>query len=368
MFRAPGRVNLIGEHTDYNDGWVMPAAIDLALCAAIASREDRQLRLHSEHYGEAAECSLDEPGTEAAVPVWSRSLRGVALLLDRWARTHGAAPLAGADLLLASDIPVGAGLSSSAAAEVAVGYALAVVAGIRIERADLAYLCQQASHEYAGSRCGIMDQYIACLGRRDAFARLDVRTLAVCWLPWPEASLVLCDTGVRHDNATNEYNQRRAECEAAVAVLRQTHPEMRSLRDLDTATLAASGAALPPPLFARCRHVVSENARVAAAAQALQAGDLESLGKLLNASHASLRDDYQVSCRELDLLAELCRQPPGVWGARMMGGGFGGCVLALARPEAVAGLRAQVPSAYARTTGLQTTIRVCYGADGVSDA
>jgi galactokinase len=351
-FRAPGRINLIGEHTDYNAGWVMPAAIDLEVTAAAAARTDRTLRLHSEHFAETAEFLLDEDGLDAGVPAWSRSLRGVALLLDRKQR------LRGADLYLRSSVPVGAGLSSSAAAEVAVGCALAGLAGIEIAPTELALLCQQASHEFAGSRCGIMDQYIACMGRRGAFADLDTRTLAVRWLPWPaEACLLALDTGVRHDHASGEYNRRRAECEEAAARL-----GLASLRELSEERLPLAEAQLPPVLFARCRHVVRENARVQAAAAALAAGDLAVLGRLLNASHASLRDDYQVSCPELDLLADLCRRQPGVWGARMMGGGFGGCVLALLQPAAAAELPRLVAPAYRQTCGHETQSWLCRSA------
>lgn len=334
-FRAPGRINLIGEHTDYNDGWVMPAAIDLEVRVSIVPRERRRVRIWSEHFDEAAEFALDEAAVEADVPVWSRSLCGVVLLLDRKGKLPGAA------LELRSTIPVGAGLSSSAAAEVAVAVALASLAGLEIDRTELAKLCQQASHEFAGSRCGLMDQFIACHGRKGWFLQLDTRSLEMHWLPWPEeAGFVACDSGVKHDNAAGEYNQRRAECEMTAARL-----GLRSLRELAPQNLERSLRLLPPVLAARCRHVVTENERVLAAARALAEGNLTALGELLNASHASLRDDYQVSCPELDDLAELCRRQPGVYGARMMGGGFGGCVLALARPEAVAGLRRVLPGA-----------------------
>ncbi|MGH9412699.1 MAG: galactokinase [Terriglobales bacterium] len=343
LWRAPGRINLIGEHTDYNDGWVMPAAIDLEVRVAITPRTGRLIRLHSEHFAATAEFSLDDRGREAGVPPWSRSLRGVALLLDRLSS------LPGADLVLTSTIPVGAGLSSSAAAEVAVGVALAATAGLAIDCTALAKLCQQASHEFAGSRCGIMDQYIACHGRKGHFLQLDTSRLAARWLPWPDdACLLVCDTGVRHDNAGGEYNQRRAECEAAAARL-----GLKSLRELEPKHLERSTRLLPPELAARCRHVVSENARVLAAAEALQADDLRALGRILDASHASLRDDYQVSCPELDAMADLCSRQPGIYGARMMGGGFGGCVLALADPGALPALCQALPN-----------LRLCRSADG----
>ncbi|HET9784647.1 MAG TPA: galactokinase [Terriglobales bacterium] len=351
-FRAPGRINLIGEHTDYNAGWVMPAAIDLEVTVAAAPREERVIRLYSEHFDATAEFLLDAGGVDAAVPAWSRSLRGVALLLDRKRRMNGA------DLLLRSRVPVGAGLSSSAAAEVAVGCALAQLAGIEITPTELALVCQQASHEFAGSRCGIMDQYIACMSHGDAFAELDTQTLGVRWLPWPaNACLMAVDTGVRHDHASGEYNRRREECEEAAARL-----GLATLRELGEEQLPRAQAKLPPLLYARCRHVIEENARVHAAAAALLADDLVELGRLLNASHASLRDDYQVSCPELDLLAEICRRQPGVWGARMMGGGFGGCVLVLLQPAAAAQLPGLVAPAYRQGSGHETQSWLCRSA------
>jgi len=354
LYRAPGRINLIGEHTDYNGGWVMPAAIDMDVTVAAAPRAERVIRLFSEHFDAQAEWALESKGEVASLPAWSRSLRGVSLLLDRQR------PLPGADLLLRSQVPVGAGLSSSAAAEVAVGVALVALAGVEITPLDLALLCQRASHEFAGSRCGIMDQYIACLGRRDAFAELDTQTLAAKWHNWPAAAaFVVCDTGVRHDNAGGEYNQRRAECEAAASML-----QLASLRELSEEGLASAGTRLPPALYRRCRHVVRENARVHAAAAALAAGDLTQLGRLLDASHASLRDDFEVSCPELNCMAELCRRLPGVQGARMMGGGFGGCVLVLARQDASGDLERAVLPAYAQATGSQGRVWQCHGASG----
>jgi len=359
LYRAPGRINLIGEHTDYNDGWVMPAAIDLAVRIAIAPRGDRLVRLASRQFDEAARFDFD--GGEAAVPSWARSLAGVARLLEAG---HG--PLGGADVFIDSQIPVGAGLSSSAAVEVGLGYALAAVNGITLDPTALALLCQRASHEFGGTRCGIMDFYIACHGRAGQVLELDTRTLDARWWPWPgQLSLVACDTGRHHDNATSGYNQRRAECEAAVERLQQWLPQLRALRDLSAADLDRYAPQLDAPLAARCRHVVSENARVAAAAAALAAGDFARLGELMDQSHRSLRDDYQVSCRELDLMVEICRRQPGVYGARMMGGGFGGCVLALAAPAAVPELRRQVMHAYPPATGLVPEVWACQPAAGV---
>ncbi len=340
--RAPGRVNLIGEHTDYNEGWVMPLAIGLSCRAAIAMRNDAGVRLGSGQYGEVAEFALD---SAAAPGHWAAPLAGVLAIL---AREYGLAR--GADLWLESEVPIGAGLSSSAAAQAAVALAAAEAVGLAIPRPELARVCQRASAEYAGVRCGIMDPYIALTGRAGMVLLLDTRALTERWLAWPEAAcLIVCDSGARHDHATGEYNQRRAECEAAAAALAARAPGVRALRDVSVETLARAQGAMDATLWRRARHVVSENARVAAAAGALVAGDLERLGDLLNTSHASLRDDYQVSCAELDRLQAACVAQAGVYGARMMGGGFGGCVLALARPERAAAVQAAVAGAAARS-------------------
>lgn len=365
LCRAPGRVNLIGEHTDYSAGWVMPAAIPLWATVALAPRPGRRIHLRSEAFPDAAVFDLDAlatgQGLPAEAPSWSRSLGGVAALLERGGRRLG-----GADLLLRSQIPIGAGLSSSAAVEVAVGFALAAASGFALDPTALARLCQQASHEFGGTRCGIMDQYIACHGRAGAVVQLDTRSLAATWHPWPAGlRLVACDTGVRHNHATGAYNQRRAECEAALEALRRRRPGIAALRDVSGADLEDASGGLDPLLAARCRHVVSENARVLAAAAALAAGDHSALGQILNASHRSLRDDFEVSCPELDAMAELCRNLPGVRGARMMGGGFGGCVLALADAEAVANLQARLPETYRRATGRQAQTWDFWPADGV---
>jgi len=362
LVRAPGRINLIGEHTDYNDGWVMPAAIDLAAWVAVGARDDRRLVLSSEEFDETAAFDLDAPA-DLGAPAWSRSLGGVARLLER-----GGHHLRGANLLLASEIPVGAGLSSSAAVEVACGFALLLASGLAVDRPALARMCQQASHEFAGTRCGIMDPYIVCHGHEGTILKLDTRSLEAAAFPWPAGLILMVgDTMVQHDHATGGYNQRRAECEAAVARLARELPGLTSLRDLDAPALERHADALDAVLLARCRHVVSENARVHAAAAALGAGDDTGLGQLLNASHASLRDDYEVSCFELDLMAALFRAQPGVYGARMMGGGFGGSVLGLAHPAQAAAAAAAVTHAYAERTGLAPVLRCCRTADGVQE-
>jgi galactokinase len=343
VYRAPGRVNLIGEHTDYNDGFVMPLAIGLSAWAAIAPRADRTVRLSSAQYNDAVTFTLDD--TAAATGHWSAPLAGVvATLAERYGLERGA------DLWLDSEVPIGAGLSSSAAAQAAVGLAAAEEAGLEVGRAELARICQRASAEFAGVRCGIMDPYIALTGRAASVLRLDTRSLRERWIAWPPpACLLVCDSGVRHDHAASEYNLRRVECEAAVEALAERAPGLRSLRDASLETIAVQGAGLEETLRRRARHVVSENARVVEAADALAAGDLAQLGRLMSASHASLRDDYQVSCAELDRLQAACAALPEVYGARMMGGGFGGCVLALTRAESGAAVRRALRGVAART-------------------
>jgi len=332
--RAPGRINLIGEHTDYNLGWVLPAAIELSATATVTARARRRLRFASAQFPDAVEFPLDAAAFAAPAPHWSDSLRGIAVLLDR------IKPMPGADVLVASSVPIGAGLSSSAAVEVACALALARHAALELEPAALAQLCQRASHEFAGSRVGIMDFYIAAHARAGHVVVLDTRDLAARWLPWPgSAALLAADSGTRHQHATGDYNLRRAECEAAARAL-----GVAALRDATPAMLAAAAATLDPTLLRRARHVVTENARVLEAAAAIECGQLVRLGRLLNASHASLRHDFEVSCPQLDRLAERCQRAPGVWGARMMGGGFGGSVLVLGEPAALAALAAQLGS------------------------
>ena len=295
IYRAPGRVNLIGEHTDYNDGFVLPAAIDLATYVGAAPRADRRLAVHSLAFGESVEVDLDE--SPAPRRHWSDYVVGVVLGLEREGLR-----LSGANMMLATELPMGAGLSTSAALEVAVGFALCDLAGSAVERKALALLCQRAENEFVGMRCGVMDQLISCCGVAGHALLIDCRTLETQAAPIDaRARLVICNTMVSHELAGSEYNKRREECERAVALLSAEIDGVRALRDVSPEALARHGAHWPDVILRRARHVVTENARTLAAAAALEAGDLKHFGRLMNLSHASLRDDYEVSCAEADI-------------------------------------------------------------------
>jgi galactokinase len=359
IFRAPARVNLIGEHTDYNDGFVMPAAIGLYTWAAVAPRDDRKLHIYSRQFGEDVELDLE---ALAGPPRhhWSDYVRGVAAVLQA-----AGYRLRGADLILHGEVPLGAGLSSSAALEVSFALALADVAGLEVPRMDLARLCQRAENEYSGARCGIMDQFTSCFGQADHALLLDCRSLAYVPVLLPrDVRLVLCNTMVRHEIAGGEYNRRRSACEQGVAGLRQFLPHIRALRDVTAQELAAHRNALGETVYRRCRHVVTENERVLKAAAALANHDLARFGQLMYESHHSLDTDYEVSCEELNLMVDLARGAEGVFGARMTGGGFGGCTVNLVRDDAVAQFESHISAGYQKATGQAPAVYVCAAAEG----
>lgn len=359
LFRAPGRINIIGEHTDYNDGFVLPAALDLALWTAIAPRADRRLRVRSIALDATIDIDLDASDA-APSGSWSDYVRGVALTLERSGRR-----LAGADLMIDGNLPMGAGLSASAALEVSVGYALLAVSGLEIDRIELAKICQCAENEFVGARCGVMDQYASCCGVEGHALLLDCRTLRARPIAVdPAARLMVCDSMVRHRIAGGEYNRRREECERAVALLSERIAGVAALRDVTPEQLQRHAALLPDVELRRARHVVGENLRTLGAAAALENGDLAECGRLMDLSHASLRDDYEVSCRELDLLVEIARGVPGVHGARMTGGGFGGCVVGLVDANAAERFAAIVRKTYGEAIGATPTVFCCYPGPG----
>jgi galactokinase len=361
IYRAPGRVNLIGEHTDYNDGFVLPAAIDLYTQVTIAPRDDRKLLIHSDSFSDDVEFDLDDSRPSASGH-WSDYVRGVALMLDQAGHR-----LKGAELDVRSTVPIGAGLSSSAALEIAAGYALLESSGHEVDRLDLAKLCQKAENEFVGTRCGIMDQFVSCFGRAGHSLMLDCRSLEYRLLPLPaDLRLVICNTMIRHGLAAGEYNARRIECEAGVEYFTRFSPGVRALRDITINELERCERALPETIFKRCRHVITESARVQEAVSALECGDLTAFGELMAASHRSLRDDYEVSCAELNTMVDLARQVEGVYGARMTGGGFGGCTINLVKADRVAAFTQDIGRSYEQSTGLAPEIYVCSPADGVA--
>jgi galactokinase len=347
VVRAPGRINLIGEHTDYNEGLVLPAAIDKEIVFALGLNGTATVRLLAHDKGETHETTL--PVRQPGPVEWANYLLGVvAQLVQR------GVVVPGFDCVFGGNVPMGAGLSSSAAVECGLAFALNELLGAGLDRLTLARLAQAAEHEYAGVQCGVMDQFASLFGRASHVVRLDCRSLAYEYFPFDAARyhLVLCNSGVKHSLASSEYNTRRRECAQGVAVLQRYYPAVASLRDATLAQLSAHQAELGDLVYRRCRYVVQENQRVEQVCAALAAGNMTVVGQLLYASHAGLRDDYQVSCPELDKLVALAEGAPGVLGARMMGGGFGGCTLNLVEAdkvaEFVAVMKAQFLSFYRR--------------------
>jgi galactokinase len=341
LFRAPGRVNLIGEHTDYNQGFVLPAAIQREVLMAAQPSGSREVILHSLDFDGTSTFDLDEIGYDAGQK-WSTYLRGVCYVLEE-ADFH----LRGAEVVFAGDVPIGSGLSSSAALEVATAVTFLNLAEYEVPGAQIAVYCQKAENNFVGNRCGIMDQFISALGQPDHALLIDCRSLDYRSVPVPPGvCIIVGDTGVHRGLPGSEYNKRVEECEAGVALLQTVLPGITSLRDVTPAQLEAHKALLPDLTYRRCRHVVTENARVLEAVAAMEAGDLTTLGALLNASHESLKDDYEVSSPELDLMVEIARRQPGVYGARMTGAGFGGCTVSLVAAEYAAAFVANVAPEY----------------------
>ena len=353
-------MNLIGEHTDYNDGFVLPAAIEFHCWVAAAPCADTKIVIHSENLNETAEASLESicPATKGH---WSNYPVGVA-----WALKEAGKRVCGANLLVTSDVPLRAGLSSSAAIEVAVGFALLHQIGVGIDLAELAQLCQKAENEFVGAHVGIMDQFVSCHGRASHALLLDCRSLEYRLVKLPSGiQLVICNTMVKHEIGSSQYNVRRAECEEGVRALSKVLPGIRALRDVTLAQLETHRALLNPTVYSRCRHVISENDRVQSAVRVFESGNVRSLSPLMRESHRSLRDDYEVSCKELDLMVEIAAAQPGVIGARMTGGGFGGCTINLVESGAVGAFKQNVAAKYLAQTGLTPEIYVSPAADGV---
>jgi len=360
---APGRVNLIGEHLDYNEGHVLPVAIDRSVMVAFAPRPDGRARLYSLDFQQESAFDLDEIERDPEAP-WSDYVRGVA-----WALREAGHRLSGLDAALQGDMPVGAGLSSSAALEVAALGAFETASGLWLDRRDLALLGQRAENCFVGVACGIMDQMAAALSRAGHALLIDCRSLEYEAVPLPLAGLrlVVADSGVRRALLDSQYNLCRQECQRAAELLAALIADrpVTALRDVRPGDLARHGDSLPPNLLKRARHVVEEERRVLLSVEALRAGDVEAFGEMLNASHRSLRDDFEVSSPELDLLVELAWAQPGVMGSRLTGAGFGGCTVSLVRAEAVEAFREGVVARYCAETGREGRMYVCGAADGL---
>ncbi len=359
VVRAPGRVNLIGEHTDYNDGFVLPAAIDRYIWFAGRKRTDRKVVAHSVDFNGRVEFSLVAIARDGAHP-WSNYLRGVSKLLE--AEGHC---LSGADVVFGGDVPREAGLSSSAAVEVAATVFWQKLLKLNLDAVEAVKLARKAENEFVGVPCGIMDQFISALGRKDQALFLDCRDLTYRHVPLRgDVKIVVCNSGVKRALAQSEYEVRLKQCRQAVAQLGTAGVAVKSLREVEREDLETARDALGELLLRRARHVVSENQRVLEAVKVLEQGDVERFGELMNASHESLRNDYEVSSRELDVLVRLAREQPGVLGARMTGAGFGGCTVNLVWEDAADAFAENVRKGYEQALGVQAEIYLCQASDG----
>ncbi len=352
LVRSPGRVNLLGEHTDYNLGLVLPAAIDKCIWFALGGRDDRRIWFYAENFEQSYECRLDDlsaiPGNR-----WAKYLLGVVSLMKRRGFSMG-----GFNVLFGGNIPVGAGLSSSAALECGLAFALNELFQLKMEKLGLIELCRQAENDFVGVPCGIMDQFANMLGAKNKVIRLDCRSLAHRYYPFnrPDIRIVLCDTGVRRSLSASEYQMRREQCEQGVRILRKAGEQISSLREVSLKMLHAHRTLFPPVILRRCEYVVRENARVNAASFDLESGNFPAFGRKMFETHRGLRDDFAVSCPELDLLVALAEKQDGVLGARMMGAGFGGCTINLVEQDSLENFRKKIRNAYRARTGKTTKI------------
>lgn len=351
VFRSPGRVNIIGEHTDYNEGYVLPAAIDKYIYIAIAPRTDKELHLFSQDFQESLELNLEQE-LRPVPSGWPNYILGV---VDQLKQIN--CPLSGFNLVIDGDVPIGAGLSSSAAVECATAFALNDLFKLGLEKLEMVKLAQQAEHSFAGVRCGIMDQFASMFGKKGHAIKLDCRSLEFEYVPLDLKGykIVLLNSNVKHSLASTEYNTRREQCEQGVAWVKEHHPQVISLRDADLDMLTRHVLNRDELIYRRCKYVVEENQRLSEACEDLKKGDLQALGKKMFRSHEGLSREYEVSCRELDLLVKAVENNPAVLGARMMGGGFGGCTINLVKEEAIKELVEGIRQSYQQQTGLELT-------------
>ncbi len=358
--RAPGRVNIIGEHTDYNQGYVFPIAIDRDIVVAFRPNGTGMVNLHALNLNDDASFALVDPKADAAHP-WMVYPMGIARIL-----TEKGVAVPGLDVVFHGTVPTGGGLSSSAALTVAFGLAYAHAAGAQVDRRELALMCQQTEHRFCGVRCGIMDQFVSLHAERGKAVYIDCRDLRHELVPcaFPDARFIVCDTRVKHELASSEYNKRRAQCEEAAHVLAEFLPAVRSLRDVNVQQFKAYQHRVPSPMRERARHVITENQRVVAARQAMMQNDPLRLGILMDASHDSLDTDYQVTSDELNVLVGLARECKGVFGSRMTGGGFGGCTVSLVAAPRVAEFCERVAKGYRERTGIEPHVYVVEAEQG----
>lgn len=360
VVQAPGRVNLIGEHTDYNDGFVFPVAIDRYVTLAVKKREDQIARVYSSMHGEMGEVSLNEP--LEPVKHWSDYGKGVIREFQKLGKE-----LCGFDAVLVGNVPMGAGLSSSAAVEMAVGKMLMELNGISISGSELALLGQRAENQFVGVNCGIMDQFISANGKEGHALFLDCRDLSFELVPLASdgVNIVICNSAVTRGLTDSAYNERRSACELGVSQIGEASGKtISALRDVDLDMLNTYKDKLSEEGYRRCHHVITENARTEKAVEYLKQGDIAAFGKLMGESHVSLRDDYEVSGKELDLLVEIASGLPGVLGARMTGAGFGGCTVNLVESDCVAAFQSAIEEQYTKATELKPEIYVCAAVNG----
>ena len=346
VVRSPGRVNLIGEHTDYNEGFVLPATIDKEIILAVGARDDRVCRMVAADLGQTYETTLD--ALVRSELGWPNYLLGVMDQLQK-----AGVQVRGFECVFGGDIPIGSGMSSSAALEAGFLYALNELYGLSLDRLRMARLAQRSENEFVGLRCGIMDQFANLFGHEGSVILLDCRSLQYDYVPFSRSDIriVLCDTQVKHELASSEYNVRRSQCEAGVAVIRKYNPSVHSLRDVTRGVLDEHCHEMEPIVYKRCAYVIKENQRVLSGCDDLRHDDLEAFGRKMIQSHEGLRDEYEVSCRELDVLVDAALDVDGVYGARMMGGGFGGCTINLVREDRVQHFSGVVTDAFKRAFG-----------------
>lgn len=361
IVRSPGRVNIIGEHTDYNNGFVLPAAIDKAIYVAVSARSDEQIKLYSGEFDKSFETSLSKlkPTKEG----WPNYILGVADQLIK--RGYG---IRGFNLAIDGDVPIGSGLSSSAAVECATAFALNEIFKLNISKKDLAFIGQKAEHTFAGVMCGIMDQFASVFGKKDHVIKLDCQSLDYEYVPLELKGykILLLNTNVKHSLGSSEYNTRRAQCEQGVAWVKEHHPEVNSLRDVSMDMLHKYVEPKDVLIFQRCKYVVEEKERLLTGCEDLKKGDLQSLGKKMFQTHDGLSKEYEVSCKELDFLVDAVRNNPDVVGARMMGGGFGGCTINIVKEEAIDGLVKTIGESYQKNMGKELSAYIAQVEDGTS--